>query len=570
METALNLVDGGASLHSASKRCSIPKTTLHDRVHKKYKCSKSGPRPVLSFTEEEQVVSHLNFMADRGYGLSRRDAITLASDLANNLKRLKHRPEHKRRLTVNWFKGFLGRWPTIRLVKPQGLCMSRAKSSKPQIVRDYFDELERILRKYNLLEMPSRIFNVDEVGFNCEHRPVKIVTRKSCHRPQSITSPRSALTTLIACGNAAGDSLPPFLVFKGKKATETLREGGLPGTLVDVSDSGWSNSELFLKFMKEHFLPYINGRRAAGEPVMLIYDGHKSHVSVPVLQMARANNIVLFVLPAHTSHFLQPLDVGVFSPMKAQYNTSCSRFLRQQPGRVITRYDLCHLIGDAYRCSMNKGNLSAGFRATGIFPLNRERIDIDVICGPSALVNPAPVESVENAEPATPTEAFLAERRPSHPPPSQDQKKRKYKYQAAGVAVTEEGIYLKILRVNNGDVDEGKDFTPAAATTSVETTADETPARPGPSGACSSITQPRRLVFDNAMDDDTDDYGAEDEDDKPCCVCGQMTPKSMDRRVLTIVNWVKCDNCEHWVHLRFCCRWFKAPRSYLCPCCSDE
>nr|XP_054763565.1 uncharacterized protein LOC129270189 [Lytechinus pictus] len=205
-------------------------------------------------------------------------SLFLSSDLANNLKRLKHRPEHKRWLTVNWFKGFLERWPTIRLVKPQSLSMSPAKSSKPQNVRDYYKELERILKKYNLQEKPSQIFNVDEVGFNGKHRPVKIMRWKSCHRPVA--------------------------------EAENLRENGLPGTLVEVSESGWSNSELFLKFMKEHFLPYmyINGR-TDGEPVMLIYDGHKSHVSVPVLQMARTN-IMLFVLPAHTSQFLQTLDVG--------------------------------------------------------------------------------------------------------------------------------------------------------------------------------------------------------------------------------------------------------------------
>ena len=47
-------------------------------------------------------------------------------------------------------------------------------------------------------------------------------------------------------------------------------------------------------------------------PVVLSQDAHASHVSVELIELARANDIHILCLPAHTSHIFQLLDVGVF------------------------------------------------------------------------------------------------------------------------------------------------------------------------------------------------------------------------------------------------------------------
>ena len=45
-------------------------------------------------------------------------------------------------------------------------------------------------------------------------------------------------------------------------------------------------------------------------------DNHESHISIPLIELAIANNVCLLGLPPHTTHILQPLDVGVFGPLK--------------------------------------------------------------------------------------------------------------------------------------------------------------------------------------------------------------------------------------------------------------
>ena len=62
---------------------------------------------------------------------------------------------------------------------------------------------------------------------------------------------------------------------------------------------------MYLEWFK-FFLDNIPSAR----PVLLIQDGHASHLSIELIELARANEVCL---PAHTTHVLQPLDVKVSS-----------------------------------------------------------------------------------------------------------------------------------------------------------------------------------------------------------------------------------------------------------------
>ena len=79
---------------------------------------------------------------------------------------------------------------------------------------------------------------------------------------------------------------------------EKLKEGALPGTAFHASDTGWVNTELFIKWF-EFFLLQISPSR----PVLLILDGHSSHIAIEAIELARANDIhnVVYTRP-HNSH----------------------------------------------------------------------------------------------------------------------------------------------------------------------------------------------------------------------------------------------------------------------------
>ena len=78
--------------------------------------------------------------------------------------------------------------------------------------------------KYNLQDKPQLIFNVDEKGLTADHTPPFVVSSKE-HHPLAVTSGKSKTTTLIGCGSASGNAIPPFLVFAGSRMLQDLMAG---------------------------------------------------------------------------------------------------------------------------------------------------------------------------------------------------------------------------------------------------------------------------------------------------------------------------------------------------------
>ena len=88
------------------------------------------------------------------------------------------------------------------------------------------------------------------------------------------------------------------------------------------------------------------------------------------------NNIHLLCLPAHTSHILQPLDVGVFKSFKANFSKVCSLYIAKNPGSVITTDVKASPIGSAWPSLHTPVNIMSGFKKSGgVYPFNLGAID---------------------------------------------------------------------------------------------------------------------------------------------------------------------------------------------------
>lgn len=90
---------------------------------------------------------------------------------------------------------------------------------------------------------------------------------------------------------------------------------------------------------------------------MLIQDGHTSHTSIKLIELARENNILLLCLPLHTMHILQPLDVGVFKSFKANISKACTKYLAKYPGRVVAVDKLASVVAEAWPLSLKTVNV---------------------------------------------------------------------------------------------------------------------------------------------------------------------------------------------------------------------
>ena len=109
--------------------------------------------------------------------------------------------------------------------------------------------------------------------------------------------------------------MPPYILYKGKNLYTTWTEGGPAGTLFGVSNSGWMEGANFLDWFKKLFLSAV--QHLSSKPgVVLFVDGHHSHLTLELIELARERGVHLVCFPPHMTHILQPLDVSVYHPLK--------------------------------------------------------------------------------------------------------------------------------------------------------------------------------------------------------------------------------------------------------------
>lgn len=126
-------------------------------------------------------------------------------------------------------------------------------------------------------------------------------------------------TTVIQGINAMGWAIPSFIIFQGKHHLSTwYHEKDLPRDwVVGVSENGWTTNKLGLRWLK-HFNEHTK-KRVVGAARLLVIDGHESHNSLKFQQYCKDNKIITLCMPPHSSHLLQPLNVGCFAPLKKAY-----------------------------------------------------------------------------------------------------------------------------------------------------------------------------------------------------------------------------------------------------------
>ena len=137
---------------------------------------------------------------------------------------------------------------------------------------------------------------------------------------------------MLACTSAAGYCIPPFVIYNRKGLNPDWTTGEVPGTAYGLPESGWMDTELFLGWFEEHFLPSAPKVR----PLLLIMDGHSTHYNSTTIRRAQEENVFLFWLPPNSTYLTQPLDRTCFS-LKHQWNQDCHYFLAHNPGKVVNR-----------------------------------------------------------------------------------------------------------------------------------------------------------------------------------------------------------------------------------------
>jgi len=313
----------------------------------------------------------------------------------------------------NWITRFLDRHPYLVSKFSSQFDKKRIKASNPGIIRDHFNKLLQLKRLYRITDATT--YNMDEKGFRqgiSDRAKVICLRRGRGMTGKLATDGNREMITVVEAISGEGIVQPPLVIYKGaghyKGWYQSLKnpEVDCDQWKFTYSKKGWTSHMLGMEWIK-HFHEVTKSTVMGGEWRLLIVDGHGSHITVEFVEFCLSVNIVAYCLPAHSTHLLQPLDVGLFSPLQKAYGIQVDRLVRF--GNVaVTKGNFLPMLIIARTATYTKKNILGAWRGAGLIPFNPRHVLDKLTHGqaPTKARAPAPP-----SEPPTPRNTAELHRR---------------------------------------------------------------------------------------------------------------------------------------------------------------
>jgi hypothetical protein len=282
--------------------------------------------------------------------------------------------QHKKSTTVGkiWVRNFISRHNTLKSKYNRKYDYQRAQCEDPELIREWFKRVQSTIIEYGIVD--DDIYNFDETGFQMGViSTAKVVTGADrAGRPRTTQPGNREWVTVIETINASGFAIPPLVIFEA-----VMHQAGWYNTLpsdwsITVSENGWTNNEIGLIWLKDIFDKHTKNR-VVGRYRLLIFDGHGSHITPEFDQYCLQHSIVVLCMPPHSSHLLQPLDVGCFSVLKGSYGRSVGQLMSLGVNH-IDKQEFISLYQQARMEALHEKNIKSGFTATGLVPYKPDQV----------------------------------------------------------------------------------------------------------------------------------------------------------------------------------------------------
>ena len=332
-----------SNIREAARIYNVPRTTLQRRLNGHgFRAEQRANSHKLTQNEEESIVRWILSLDQRGAA----PRPSYVQEIANILLS-KRGDTNVKTVGVNWTTNFIKEW---------------------------FDRVQITIMQHGIPY--EDIYNFDETGYAMGLvATAKVVTRaEMVGKPFLVQPGNQEWVTSIECINSSGWALPPCVIFKGKVHIEGwYQDEALPRDWrIEVSQNGWTTDEIGLRWLQKLFIPATNGR-TAGKYRLLILDGHGSHLTPHFDEICSQNDIIPICMPPHSSHLLQPLDVGCFSPLKRAYGRLVENKARLGFNH-IDKFDFLEAYPEARMEAFKADTIKNGFTAAGLVPFNPERV----------------------------------------------------------------------------------------------------------------------------------------------------------------------------------------------------
>lgn len=220
---------GKISINRASVEFGISKGTLMNKIKNKH-TNKVGRPLVLTKNEEESIVQHMITVSEWGFPFTRADLCHLVKIYIEKAKRqaIQFKENYP---SLEWAERFIDRHKqqlTERVC--QNIKLSRAGLTV-ETMNVYFDNLTASLTLPDgSVVPPERIFNYDETNLSDDPGVKRCIFKRGVKYPERVRDSSKACTSMMFCGSAAGQMLPPYVVYKSIHLYDTWMVGGPANT----------------------------------------------------------------------------------------------------------------------------------------------------------------------------------------------------------------------------------------------------------------------------------------------------------------------------------------------------
>ena len=387
---------------AAARAFNVPRQTLYDRLDGKLPRNKAHEtEQLLSHAEEKELVRWITRLTITGYPPRYDTLREMAEEIRK--RRVKNINEDGLELVQyddigkEWVARFLRRHSELASIRPRSIDAVRVKDTSPERLQRWFDDLEKAVVEYNI--KPKNTYNMDESGFAIgEKEAGRCVINAQVRQKFQAKPGCQEWVSVVECVCADGSVVPPLVIFRAENLSRQWIPVSIHGNWrFGCNSKGWTSNIHGMQWLRQCFEPETR-EKAAGEYRLLICDGHDSHITGEWVAHCMDNNIILAILPPHSSHLTQPLDVGVFGSLKKHMAAQIDPLIRLGVAR-IQKVEWLAAFVIAHEKALRTENILSGFRGTGIHPflptivLNR-------------VASPNPSEQTRPSTPSIPTNPF--------------------------------------------------------------------------------------------------------------------------------------------------------------------
>lgn len=278
-----------------------------------------------------------------------------------------------------WWRLFRKRHPELTYRTPETLSSAR-KNISLAVVKQWFHEAHDYIKEVDALdalEDPTRNFNIDETSFSLspkQGRVIAVTGEKLVFEEASLYQKTNI--TVVAIVSADGKVPPPQIIYPRKRISVNMAEQ-FPENIEFIagkSEKGYITFETLYEYLCNGFHDWLNASNIK-RPVILWTDWHESRSNYHLAQSLNDLGIILYGLPPNTTHFMQPLDVAVFGPLKKGWRKECKEWEMTHNDEILTQVNFAKVFLPVYHKFITSDNIKAGFKKCGLVPFDPEAPD---------------------------------------------------------------------------------------------------------------------------------------------------------------------------------------------------